>query len=118
MNAVRELPEYMKEIRDYVCSRCVERPAGGPPCAPLGKVCGVELHLPQLIESVRKVHSHRIDPYLDHNRDEVCSRCPFLHADCCPCPMDTLAVLVVEAIEEVDQRRREREGIFAGPPPA
>jgi len=32
-----EMAEYLKEIRDQVCSRCIEKPPGGPPCAPLGK---------------------------------------------------------------------------------
>jgi hypothetical protein len=26
-----ELNEYLNEIRQQVCSRCVERPPGGPP---------------------------------------------------------------------------------------
>jgi hypothetical protein len=97
--------EYLDEIRREVCSRCVERPAGGPPCLPLGKVCGVELHLEQLVDAVRGVHSVLVEPYLKANREKVCLSCPHLHRDCCPCPMDTLAVLVVEAIEAADARR-------------
>src|SRR5947209_8362018 len=100
MIASPEMQEYLDQIRQEVCSRCVERPAGGPPCLPLGKPCGVELHLPQLVESVREVHSDLIGPYLATNRRQVCEQCPYLHhADYCPCPMDSLAVLVVEAIE-------------------
>jgi hypothetical protein len=105
VNADRQ--EYLDEIRREVCSRCVERPPGGPPCLPLGKVCGIELHLPQLVAAVRGVHSRVMDPYLASTHQKVCENCPFLHADCCPCPMDRLAVLVVEAIEAVDRRRRE-----------
>jgi hypothetical protein len=109
MIAEPELQEHLDEIRQEVCSRCVERPYGGPPCGPLGKPCGVELHLPQLVESVRQVHSDLISPYLAANRKEVCEYCPYLHhADYCPCPMDSLAVLVVEAIEEVERRRQRR----------
>jgi hypothetical protein len=104
-----EYQEYLDEIRQEVCSRCVERPYGGPPCEPQGKVCGVELHLPQLVAAVREVHSDLIGPYLAANRHEVCEQCPYLHQDeYCPCPMDTLAVLVVEAIETVERRRRPR----------
>ena len=33
MVAECELAEYLDEIRREVCSRCVERPPGGPPCA-------------------------------------------------------------------------------------
>jgi hypothetical protein len=103
-----ELVEYLDEIRQEVCGRCVERPEGGPPCAPLGKVCGVELHLLQLVEAVREVHSDHMGPYLDSTRRKVCQCCPYLHESCCACPMDSLALLVVEAIEAVDARHRRR----------
>jgi hypothetical protein len=103
-----ELGEYLDEIREEVCSHCVERPPGGPPCVPLGKMCGVELHLENLVDSIHQVRSNRITPYLDHNRHEICEGCAFLHSNFCPCPMDYLAVLVVEAVEAVDERRRQR----------
>src|SRR5215470_3831808 len=103
-----ELSEYLDEIRREVCSRCVERPPGGPPCVPLGKMCGVELHLENLIDSIHQVKSNRLQPYLDHNRTEVCEKCAFLHSSFCPCPMDYLAVLVVQAVETVDERRGPR----------
>jgi hypothetical protein len=109
MNATADLHEYLDEIRQHVCSRCVECPLGGPPCTPLGKVCGVELHLPQLIEAVREVHSEWMGPYLENTHKKVCEHCEFLHHDCCPCPMDTLALLVVEAIETVEKRQQQRD---------
>jgi hypothetical protein len=109
MLAEAELREYLDEIRQTVCSRCVERPEGGPPCTPLGKPCGVELHLEKLVESVREVHSPLVEPYLCHNRDKVCGSCPHLHGEHCPCPMDTLAALVIDAIEAVDERHARRE---------
>jgi hypothetical protein len=103
-----DLAEYLDEIRKEVCSRCVEKPMNGPPCAPLGKNCGVELHLPALIQAIQHVHSPFIEPYLDHDRQEICAGCAFLGSDICPCPMDSLAVLIVQAVETVDQRRRAR----------
>jgi hypothetical protein len=69
----------------------------------------VELHLEKLIEAVHEVQSDLIAPYLDNNRKKICEGCPFLHSDFCPCPMDTLAMLVVSAVEAVDQRRHRRE---------
>jgi hypothetical protein len=108
MVAETELTEYMDEIREQVCSRCVERPPGGPPCAPLGKQCGIELHLPAIINAIHQVPSGEwIEPYLEHNRKEVCENCRFLHSSICPCPMDYLAVLLVQAVETVDKRRDE-----------
>jgi hypothetical protein len=109
MIAESELQEYLDEIRRNVCSCCVEHPDGGPPCAPLGKPCGIELHLPQLVDSVREVHSDLIAPYLESNRRHICSSCAYQHSDHCPCPMDTLAVLLIEAVETVDRRRAHRD---------
>lgn len=104
-----DVKEYLDEIREQVCSRCPERPPGGPPCAPLGKNCGVEMHLPQLVDSIHAVRSDLIDPYLAHNRSEICAHCALLHSSICPCPMDYLAVLVVEAVEAVDRRHAEHD---------
>ena len=115
----QDLEEYLREIRQHVCSRCPERPPGGPPCAPLGKDCGVEMHLPQLVDSIHAERSKLIDPYLAHNRLGICAHCPYLHSSICPCPMDYLAVLIVEAVETVDQRRgrweEARQGVVGVP---
>jgi hypothetical protein len=105
MATATQLNEYMEEIRKQVCSHCVERPPGGPPCAPLGKQCGIETHLPQLVATIQKVHSESIVPYLGNNRAHICESCVLHHSSICPCPMDYLAVLLVEAVETVDQRR-------------
>ncbi len=113
MIAEADLQEYLDEIREEVCSRCVEQPLGGPPCTPLGKICGVELHLPALVAAVREVHSDGMGPYLENTRTKVCENCAFLHHDCCPCPMDSLAVLVVQAIEAVDARRERHRRALA-----
>jgi hypothetical protein len=100
-----ELKAYEEEIRREVCGRCVDRPAGGPPCYPLGKVCGIELHLAELVESVCSVHSPLLEPYLEKNRLTICSCCAYhQNADACPCPMDYLAELSVEAIEQVKDK--------------
>ena len=107
MVASAELSEYLEEIRSQVCTHCVERPPGGPPCAPLGKECGIELHLPELIDVVHNVDSASIVPYLQTNRLEICEHCPRHHREGCPCPMDYLAVLVVQAVETVDKRRED-----------
>jgi hypothetical protein len=107
-----ELTEYLDEIREQVCSRYVERPPDGPPCAPLGKRCGIEIHLPQIIHAIRARRSDLIAPYLENNRQRVCEACAFHHSSICPCPMDYLAVLLVQAVETVDDRRNEAKQPF------
>jgi len=110
MYAEAQMQEYLDEIRQEVCAHCIERPPGGPPCAPLGKTCGVELHLPLYVETVHRVKSGWIEPYLDNIHETICSHCPQHNAKGCPCPLDYLPVLVVQAIETVDQRRRQDPG--------
>ena len=106
-----EREEYLAEIRRQVCSRCKERPPGGPPCAPLGKPCGVELYLPELIEAIHEVQGELIEPYRQSKQRLVCSRCAYLHSDACPCPMDYWFVPILHAVELVDQcRQRHARG--------
>jgi hypothetical protein len=100
-----DLEEYMCEIREQVCARCIERPPGGPPCEPLGKRCGIELDLPQLVDAVHRVQSSVMEPYIDHFHDDVCMHCANRGTGQCPCPLEFLLVLAVQAIEAVDQRR-------------
>jgi hypothetical protein len=111
MVTATEAEEYLAMIRENVCRYCPERPAGGPPCLPLGKACGVEIHLPELIDAIHQVHSGLIAPYIAHNQNQICARCAFLHSSVCPCPMERLAVLVVEAVETVDDERERRERV-------
>jgi hypothetical protein len=106
-----ELAEYMDEVREQVCSRCVERPPNGPPCAALDKQCGIEMHLPQIIDAIHQVRSDWIAPYLEHNRKRICETCTLNHSSLCPCPMDYLAVLLVQAVETVKERIEARQPV-------
>jgi hypothetical protein len=108
MYTAAELDEYLAEIRTQVCANCVEQPAGGPPCEPLGKMCGVEQHLPELIDAVHGAFSGSIVPYFESKQRQVCDHCSFRQSRSCPCPMDYLLVLVVEAVEAVDARHERR----------
>jgi hypothetical protein len=105
MNRESVTEEYLDEIRAQVCDRCVEKAPGGPPCAPMGKMCGIEMHLPAYVKAIHEVQSPFIEPYLDRLHQSVCSQCARKGCDGCPCPMDYLLVLLVQAVETVDQRR-------------
>ena len=111
MNAELNLEEYMAEIRQHVCARCIERPPGGPPCAPLGKRCGIELNLERLVDSVHTVRSQSMDPYITALHDDVCPHCTNEPTSQCPCPLKYLLLLAVEAIDNVDERRQSRAAI-------
>jgi hypothetical protein len=100
-----ELEDYLFAIREQVCTHCIDRPPGGPPCAPLGKRCGIEVNLARLVDVVHAVRSPAIDPYIDEFHNEVCAHCSYRLINECPCPLDYLLTLAVEAIEDVDQQR-------------
>jgi hypothetical protein len=105
MRSEIDLAEYRREIRWEVCRYCVECPPGGPPCAPKGKWCGVEYFLPELIEAIHGVRSKWVLPYLLNNRRRICEHCAIRETDCCPCPLHSLAPIIVRAVKNVDERR-------------
>jgi hypothetical protein len=103
-----ETDEYMTEIRTQVCTHCIDRPPDGPPCGPLGKRCGIEVNLPLLIDAVHAANSRSIDLYIEHFHNDVCTKCPNRPTSQCPCPLEYLLTLAVQAIETVDERRAAR----------
>jgi len=132
-----DFQEYLKEIRAQVCSRCVERPVGGPPCFPLGKWCVIETNLSSLVEAIHEqsspfmvyapppaqwcrgveaIHEQSspfMGPYLDRVHHYICTTCPLHGQEGCPCPGEYLMTLVVQAVETVDERRRRRAETLA-----
>lgn len=108
MHESPELADYMAAVREEVCSRCIERLPGAPPCETKGKGCGIELHLPQLVEICHTTDSCLIDPYLDRLHNEICSGCDLRPTRQCPCPLDYLLPLAIAAIEAVDRRQSGR----------
>ena len=107
MYTQEQLDAYMVEIRTEVCSRCVERPPGGPPCAPLGKRCGVELHLPDIVQVAHSARHDAMDPYVERFHEDVCSHCNNRTSSQCPCPLDYLLLLAIQAIDAVDERAEQ-----------
>jgi hypothetical protein len=105
MNVQNELEEYRNALRSEVCSHCIERRSGAPPCAPLGKGWGIERHLPALVELCRTTDSALMEPYITRLHDEICSACEYKGKPACPCPLDYLLQLAVEAIDTVEARR-------------
>jgi hypothetical protein len=95
---------YRTQLREDVCSHCVERLPNAPPCSTIGKGCGIERHLEQLIEICRTTDSALIDPYIEQLHELICPTCEFKDRPTCPCPLDYLLQLAVEAVEKVQHR--------------
>ena len=104
METKTDCSDYLAELRDNVCSHCIEREPGGTPCAPRGKACGIELHIPELVEICRTTDSVQMETYIQQLHDKICADCAYRDAPSCPCPLDYLLQLAVEAIENVERR--------------
>jgi hypothetical protein len=105
MSESNEYDEYLQELRIEVCSHCIVRRPGNPPCAPHGIECGIERHVPELVELCRTTDSVLIDPYIEKLHDTICEECEFKDKPVCPCPLNYLLLMAVEAIERVERRR-------------
>jgi hypothetical protein len=101
--------EYLAEVRERVCAHCPEWETGQPPYQPACRSCGVELQLPQLVESIRDAGTglSEFDPAPD--RRTVCARCGCLDTANCPCAAAPLAGLVLRAVRAVEERRAQRD---------
>ena len=106
MIAALDLDEYLAELRDQVCSHCIVRRPGAPPCDAIGVGCGIEQHLEQIVRIVQAVDSSQIDPYSERMKDEICADCAYREEAVCPCPLKYLLPLAISAVETVEQRRK------------
>jgi hypothetical protein len=101
-------------LRATVCSVCLDRKDDGTCGLSGGHTCGLEAHLPRILEVVETVHSSRMDEYVEAIRQRVCVVCEQEAQGVCrlrnegACALDTYLPLVVEAIEEAQRTLKER----------
>lgn len=105
MLTTAEYDEYLAELRNQVCSRCIQRGPDCPPCTPNGRPCGIEQHLPELVEICRSTESVQMADYIDKLHEQICLDCAYKGTAACPCPLRYLLQLAVEAVEAVERRR-------------
>ena len=108
--AEADYADYLLEIRKRVRSRCVEHAAGWPSLCTAGK----ELwrgNAPAGVDRFRSSGPHEVAGTVSRTPSTGDLRkMRFLHSRICPCPMDYLAELIVEAVEAVDRRRASKAG--------
>ena len=119
MEATSKYDCYLAELRNSVCTHCIERQPGAPPCSAQGKACGIEQHIPELVEICRTTNSVQMGPYIDQLHDKICADCANRESPTCPCPLDYLLQLAVEAIERVQGSRQidlitVQENVYGG----
>src|SRR3989338_1788285 len=102
---------YRRAIQKKVCEHCIDLAENGH-CVLTGeRQCGVELYLDKIVSIVHSVKSQNLQDYVRVLREQVCASCKNQNPDgsCrlrgeADCGLDRYFALVVEAIEEVDQR--------------
>jgi hypothetical protein len=57
-----------------------------------------------LVKICRTTDSALIDPYIEQLHELICPDCEYKDSSMCPCPLDYLLQLAVEAVEKVEQR--------------
>ena len=109
MRARAQYAEYLAEVREQVCSHCPETAPDRPPFRLCCRSCGVELQLPQFVESIHEAGEDlsELDPA--PSRRVVCARCGCLDGGICPCPAGSLTTLLIRAVKTVDERRSQRD---------
>jgi hypothetical protein len=45
-----------------------------------------------------------MDPYIERFHCDVCAHCATRETSDCPCPLDSLLLLAIQAVETVDER--------------
>ena len=108
----------MEAIRKKVCGVCLNRVSSGLCEITKEDTCAIERFLPEIIETATSVNSDKIDDYVSALRASVCRACrPNGEIECSvrdseECILDRYFVLIIEAVEEVVLRDKQRNELF------
>jgi hypothetical protein len=104
-------------LRGSVCAVCLDRNDEGSCGLSGGLACGLEAHLPRILEVVETVRSSRMDEYVAAIHQHVCVACVVCEqgaqGECRlrndgACTLDAYLPLVVKAIAEAQRTLNER----------
>ncbi len=109
MYARAEYAEYLAEVREQVCAHCSQRAPGRPPFTRACRRCGIELQLPQMVESIHAAEERLPEFGPPPSRRLVCARCVCLEGGTCPCMAAARTDLLVKAVRIVDERHEQQE---------
>lgn len=108
----------MEAIRKKVCGVCLDHESSDVCEITKEDQCAIERFLPEIIETATSVNSDKIDDYVSALRASVCRACrPNGEMECsvrdsAECILDRYFVLIIEAIEEVVLRDKQKNEFF------
>jgi len=99
--------KYLQEIRQRVCSKCIDRTASGLCTASTFEACAINRYLPEIIDIVLSGPPAEYDEYVSRLRSKVCSACGRQSPDgrCdlrddVECALDRYFPVIIEAIRD------------------
>lgn len=105
--------KYLEEIQARICPKCIDGDGKGNCLISHGAECAVKVFFPQIVEAVHSAHSTSMEAYESALREKVCGVCSHQASDgkCTlrndvECALDRYFPLIVQAIEELDVKRR------------
>lgn len=103
---------YLREIRQRVCAKCLDRTPTGLCVTSTFDECAINRYLPEIIDIVLTTGGDDIGPFVARLREKVCSVCVHQSPggscnlrDDVECALDRYFPLVVEAINDVKLAR-------------
>jgi hypothetical protein len=100
-------------LRGAVCSVCLDRKDDGRCGLSGGRTCGLEAHLPRILEVLETVQTSPMEGYVEAIRQNVCVSCEHDLRGVCrlrsdgECALDAYLPLVVEAVKEAQRTLKE-----------
>ena len=107
---------YEEAILRHVCLHCIDFGADGICHTKDPEGCAVFRYLPEFVAIAERLHEYKIQPYLDAVRKNICTKCraktpdgPCPYRDSLDCGLDRYLPLILEAIDEVREKKAELE---------
>lgn len=111
-NIMKYDDKYLQQIRQNVCSKCIDRTASGLCVATTFEACAINRFLPEIIDIVLAGPAESYDDTVGKLRSRVCSACEQQSPDgrCdlrddVECALDRYFPLVIEAIREAAKHK-------------
>lgn len=99
---------YWDSIRQNVCRKCIDGDGRGGCRLPIDEYCGLDRFFPEIVRTVRSVHSDSFQDYVDALRVNICRTCDHQFPngvcrkrDTLECALDRYFPIVIKVIESV-----------------
>jgi hypothetical protein len=100
------MDQYWDAMRQKVCRKCLDGDGKGGCRLPIDDSCGLDIFLPEIVQTVSSIRSGSYQDYIDALRTNVCAHCQHQYAggickkrDTLECALDRYYPIVIDVIE-------------------